>query len=72
MVILVVVWYSAGGPEAAEQCCPAGEASAPRLSSLLSGSNKKQVESCTRRCVPTCIRGGEGMAGAGAGAGAWG
>eukprot|EP00878_Enallax_costatus_P014362 GHUV01015022.1.p1 GENE.GHUV01015022.1~~GHUV01015022.1.p1 ORF type:complete len:230 (+),score=60.61 GHUV01015022.1:222-911(+) len=43
----------------------AGEQSGPSLSSLVSGTNKKQIEGCTRRCVPTCIRGGEGAPGLG-------
>ena len=38
----------------------AGEKQGPRLSSLMQGTNRKQIEGCTRRCVPTCIRGGEG------------
>ncbi|WIA35308.1 hypothetical protein OEZ86_003763 [Tetradesmus obliquus] len=43
----------------------AGETAAPALSSLMAGSNRKQVEGCTRKCVPTCIRGGEGSPGLG-------
>jgi hypothetical protein len=38
----------------------AGEQPAQALSSLVQGRNRRQVEGCTRRCVPTCTRGGEG------------
>ena len=31
-----------------------------RLGSLTSGPHGKEVEGCTRKCVPTCVRGGEG------------
>lgn len=30
------------------------------LSRLMAGENKKGIESCTRKCVPTCVRGGGG------------
>lgn len=30
------------------------------LSRLMQGSNKRAIEACTRKCVPTCVRGGEG------------
>lgn len=30
------------------------------LSRLMAGSNKKAIEGCTRKCVPTCVRGGDG------------
>lgn len=40
----------------------AGDAQA-RLGSFLEGGKRKEVESCTRKCVPTCIRGGEGAGG---------
>jgi hypothetical protein len=30
------------------------------LSRLMAGANKRGIESCTRKCVPTCVRGGEG------------
>ncbi len=37
---------------------------APRLlSSIVSGPKKKEIEGCTRKCVPTCIRAGEGAEG---------
>lgn len=35
------------------------------LSSVVSGPKKKEIESCTRKCVPTCIRGGDGAPGLG-------
>lgn len=36
----------------------ADEAKAPRLSQLLSGAKKGEIEQCTRKCLPTCMRGG--------------
>lgn len=42
----------------------AGEAAAVPLSSVVSGPKKREIEGCTRKCVPTCIRGGEGEASA--------
>ncbi|PSC68993.1 pyridoxal phosphate [Micractinium conductrix] len=38
---------------------------APRLGSLLEGPNGKKIQQCTRKCVPTCIRGGQGSPGLG-------
>ncbi|KIZ07511.1 hypothetical protein MNEG_0445 [Monoraphidium neglectum] len=35
------------------------------LSRLMAGSNKKAIEGCTRKCVPTCVRGGDGAPGLG-------
>lgn len=59
-------------------CCPrahpnhntqglasADVSTAPRLGSLIEGPLGKQVQQCTRRCVPTCIRGGQGAPGLG-------
>lgn len=37
----------------------------PRLGSLLEGPKGKEVQQCTRKCVPTCIRGGQGAPGLG-------
>ncbi|GAX75114.1 hypothetical protein CEUSTIGMA_g2558.t1 [Chlamydomonas eustigma] len=37
-----------------------GSEPAVRLGSLFSGKKKKEIEQCTRKCVPTCTRGGEG------------
>ncbi len=44
---------------------PSSAASGPDvpLSSVVGGPKKKEIESCTRKCVPTCIRGGEGRSG---------
>jgi hypothetical protein len=36
-----------------------------RLSAIISGANKRAIETCTRKCVPTCVRGGEGSPGLG-------
>lgn len=41
------------------------EAKAPRLGSLLEGPKGKDVQQCARKCVPTCIRGGQGAPGLG-------
>lgn len=38
---------------------------APRLGALLAGPKGKQVQACARKCVPTCIRGGQGAPGLG-------
>ncbi|GAB4820899.1 hypothetical protein N2152v2_007945 [Parachlorella kessleri] len=38
---------------------------APRLGALIEGPKGKQVQQCTRTCVPTCIRGGQGAPGLG-------
>ncbi|KAI8471580.1 MAG: hypothetical protein J3K34DRAFT_229499 [Monoraphidium minutum] len=35
------------------------------LSRVMGGANKKAIEACTRKCVPTCVRGGEGAPGLG-------
>ena len=32
----------------------------PQLSRLLSGPKKSEITNCTRKCMPACIRGGEG------------
>eukprot|EP00884_Botryococcus_braunii_P021367 jgi/Botrbrau1/7914/Bobra.9_2s0082.1 len=40
-------------------------ASGAPLSSLLSGKNGKQIQNCSRKCMPGCIRGGEGAPGLG-------
>lgn len=37
----------------------------PRLGSLIEGPKGKQVQQCARKCVPTCIRGGQGAPGLG-------
>lgn len=37
----------------------------PRLGSLLEGPRGKEVQQCARKCVPTCIRGGQGAPGLG-------
>ena len=37
----------------------------PRLGSLLEGPKGKEVQQCARKCVPTCIRGGQGAPGLG-------
>jgi hypothetical protein len=36
----------------------AGVDGSQRLSSLFAGQNRSAVEGCTRKCVPTCVRGG--------------
>jgi hypothetical protein len=38
---------------------PGEEAGLP-LSSYFRGDKKRSIEDCTRKCVPTCIRGGGG------------
>lgn len=38
---------------------------APRLGSLIEGPRGKAVQQCARKCVPTCIRGGQGAPGLG-------
>eukprot|EP00877_Chromochloris_zofingiensis_P006797 jgi/Chrzof1/2370/Cz11g12180.t1 len=47
------------------QLSSVGPNQGPLLSKLLQGSKGRQVEGCTRKCVPTCIRGGEGAPGLG-------
>lgn len=37
----------------------------PKLSSYLEGPKGREVQQCTRKCVPTCIRGGQGAPGLG-------
>lgn len=37
----------------------------PRLGSLIEGAQGKKVQQCARKCVPTCIRGGQGGPGLG-------
>lgn len=37
----------------------------PKLSSLLEGPKGGEVQRCARKCVPTCIRGGQGAPGLG-------
>lgn len=45
---------------------PAADSKAPvRLGRLLDGPKGKQVQQCARKCVPTCIRGGQGAPGLG-------
>jgi hypothetical protein len=39
-------------------CLLAGVDGSQRLSALLAGQNRSAVEGCTRKCVPTCVRGG--------------
>lgn len=39
---------------------PADKETGPRLGSLIEGPKGKQVQNCARRCVQTCIRGGQG------------
>lgn len=36
-----------------------------RLSTLISGSHGREVEACAKRCVATCVRGGQGGPGLG-------
>ena len=64
----------AGSEEAAEEqyfeTVPQGLSSsdsstAPRLGSLIEGPRGKAVQQCARKCVPTCIRGGQGAPGLG-------
>lgn len=47
----------------------AGDTETPRrLSSLMAeggGASKRAVEGCTRKCLPTCVRGGGGAPGLG-------
>ena len=43
----------------------ADERKTPRLGALLAGPKGKQVQACARKCVPTCIRGGQGAPGLG-------
>lgn len=43
----------------------ADSSTAPRLGALIEGPKGKQVQQCTRKCVPTCIRGGQGAPGLG-------
>ncbi|KAG2422467.1 hypothetical protein HXX76_015991 [Chlamydomonas incerta] len=42
-----------------------GEVRDVPLSSVVSGPKKKEIENCTRKCVPTCARGGDGAPGLG-------
>ncbi|PNW87753.1 hypothetical protein CHLRE_01g000800v5 [Chlamydomonas reinhardtii] len=42
-----------------------GEVKDVPLSSVVSGPKKKEIEGCTRKCVPTCARGGDGAPGLG-------
>ncbi|PNH00109.1 hypothetical protein TSOC_014086 [Tetrabaena socialis] len=42
-----------------------GERRATPLSSVVAGPMQREIEGCTRKCVPTCIRGGEGAPGLG-------
>lgn len=35
------------------------------LSTVVAGPKQREIEGCTRKCVPTCIRGGEGAPGLG-------
>lgn len=63
---------SAGDEEAEYfQTAPAELSSAdegtkgPRMSSYLEGPRGKEVQDCTRKCMPTCIRGGQGAPGLG-------
>lgn len=39
-------------------CAGDGQDGSQRLSALFAGQKRKEVESCTRKCVPTCVRGG--------------
>lgn len=41
------------------------EPKGPRLGSLLEGPRGREVQQCARKCVPTCIRGGQGAPGLG-------
>lgn len=43
----------------------ADSSQAPRLGALIAGPKGKQIQQCTRKCVPTCIRGGQGAPGLG-------
>ncbi|KAL6757761.1 hypothetical protein V8C86DRAFT_2615193, partial [Haematococcus lacustris] len=40
------------------QLSSSGQDGSQRLSGLLSGANRQEIEGCTRKCVPTCARGG--------------
>ncbi|KXZ42422.1 hypothetical protein GPECTOR_149g32 [Gonium pectorale] len=42
-----------------------GERAVPPLSGVVSGPKRREIESCVRKCVPTCTRGGEGAPGLG-------
>jgi len=37
----------------------------PHLGQLMSGPKKAEITNCTRKCMPACIRGGEGAPGLG-------
>lgn len=43
----------------------ADSSTAPRLGALIEGPKGKQVQQCVRKCVPTCVRGGQGSPGMG-------
>jgi hypothetical protein len=43
----------------------ADSSTAPRLGALIEGPKGKQVQQCVRKCVPTCVRGGQGSPGVG-------
>ncbi len=43
----------------------ADSSTAPRLGALLEGPKGKQITQCVRKCVPTCLRGGQGSPGLG-------
>lgn len=52
-------------PQVPQGLSSADSSTAPRLGSLLEGPKGKQIQQCTRKCVPTCIRGGQGSPGLG-------
>jgi hypothetical protein len=52
-------------PQGLSSSDDANEPRVPRLGSLLEGPKGKEIQQCTRKCVPTCIRGGQGAPGLG-------
>ncbi|KAG2486355.1 hypothetical protein HYH03_014936 [Edaphochlamys debaryana] len=43
----------------------AGSAPSVPLSSVIGGPQQREIEGCTRKCIATCVRGGEGAPGLG-------
>ena len=37
----------------------------PKLSALISGPKGREIEDCAKKCVTTCVRGGQGGPGLG-------
>ena len=42
-----------------------GEKPRPNLEKLIKGEKGKEIQDCSRKCIPTCLRGGEGAPGLG-------